>query len=397
MALDPSLQQPTLNHSPFLFTEESKFLMHVFATQTVNTLFPAESDLFPQRLIGSALNTPHLLNAILASACSHHGRLLKDASSRRRATCLKYTNSAICSLREELSGTKQKPSAELVTTALILSTNDLCYGNIPIWRTHLRGVLRLLLALLEQQILLSTPINPFIECLAKWFKTMDVLAALSGLDVQCVHNPEDVLLGTSLLHSTDNVDDICGFSLDLFQLMAQVSRWTRRQYLYSSTGLVWSDPSVSGLELETKLYALLERSIPSTRVTNGHISVLELQSTHRAFTHAALLHLHRRVQMLPKNHIQVRTDLNNILDAVSQIHPFSLANILILWPVFTAGCETDIITERGMIQTRMGNMQSLGMGNFARARQLLHRFWSSETSLPWDAYFAQVGLELVLF
>jgi hypothetical protein len=226
---------------------------------------------------------------------------------------------------------------------------------------------------------------------------MDVLAALSGLDVQCIHNPEDVLLGTSLLQSTDNVDDICGFSLDLFQSMAQVSRWAHRQYFNSSTGLVWSDPSVSELELETKLYALLERSIPSTRVTNGHISVLELQSTHRAFAHTALLHLHRRVQMLPKNHIQVRTDLNNILDAVSLIHPFSLANILILWPVFSAGCETDITTERGMIQTRMGNMQSLGMGNFARARQLLHRFWSSETSLPWDAYFAQVGLELVLF
>jgi hypothetical protein len=143
--------------------------------------------------------------------------------------------------------------------------------------------------------------------------------------------------------------------------------------------------------LESEILSLVDCRIPDS---HHHV---ELQSTHLAFVHSALLHLHRRVQLFPKDHEVVKTDLFNIINAVKQITPFSSANILILWPVFSAGCETEDLEQREFIDSRMGDMQSHGMGNFTRARELLIKFWASKTTLPWDSYFANLGLELVLF
>jgi hypothetical protein len=72
-------------------------------------------------------------------------------------------------------------------------------------------------------------------------------------------------------------------------------------------------------------------------------------------------------------------------------------NILILWPIFSAGCEIEENEERNMILARMGNMQKLGMGNFTRSREVLRKYWVSGSQLPWDIYLARLGLELVLF
>lgn len=143
-------------------------------------------------------------------------------------------------------------------------------------------------------------------------------------------------------------------------------------------------------KLEIEIISLVECGV------SGGDSI-ELQSTHLAFVHSALLHLHRRVQILPRNHETVKEDIRKVITAVKDIPPFSSANILILWPMFSVGCESDDPKECEFIHNRMGDMQSLGMGNFTRGRELLNKFWTSETSLPWDMYFANLGLELVLF
>lgn len=125
------LHQPQVIISPLLSSEESKFLMHIFSTQTANMLFPAAPNFFLQRMIGAALETPHLLYALLASACSHHSRLVQDFSPRPKVTCLKYTNLAISSLRESISDTNQTLiTAQTVTTAMALCTNDVFDGNM---------------------------------------------------------------------------------------------------------------------------------------------------------------------------------------------------------------------------------------------------------------------------
>jgi hypothetical protein len=386
------LHQPQVNISPLLFSGESKFLMHIFSTQTANMLFPAAPSFFLQQMIGAALETPHLLYALLASACSHHSRLVQDFSPRPKVTCLKYTNLAISSLRESLSDTNQTLTAQTVTSAMALCTNDVCDGNMHVWRTHLEGVLRLLVTFLENEKRSTAMNDPFVEGLVKWFQTMDIIAALSGSDRECLHDPNNGGLNGTLTSSSGDIDEICGYSLDLVPLMAQISQIIRRRNIQANDADL---DEVTSLEM--RILALADRTVPNMTPSKGGVSSAELQSTHRAFVHSALLHLHCRIQLLPKSHIKVRTDIKNILQAIRQISALSSLNVLVLWPVFSAGCETDEIDERDTIEERMRKMQSLGMGNFTRARELLHKFWASNSPLPWDAYYSQHGCELVLF
>lgn len=377
--------------------------MHIFATQTAQMLFPAAPQIFLQRMISAAMNTPHLLHALLASSCSHHSRLIQDSGPTSKTTCLKYTNLAIAGLGKALSDPEQVMKPETVATAMALCTNDVCNGNMEIWRTHLHGVLQILMRVLEHRRMSRSMMDdPFIQCLAKWFKTIDILAALSGVHGECIHNPDSEPLNGLLDHGTWHVDEVSGYSLELIPLLAELSELARQTRLCtpgeSGKGYAPSPETLIQAEkLEGELCRLLNRSVSNETLARGGSFALELQSTHLAFVHSALLHLHRRVQMHPKGHIKVRTDVTNILDSLRLIDPHSSVNVLILWPIFSAGCETENSEEQNMILSRMRNMRDRGMGNFTRARDVLREYWTIGIHLPWDIHLARLGLELVLF
>ncbi|KAJ5564305.1 hypothetical protein N7513_000547 [Penicillium frequentans] len=370
--------------SPSLSTTESRFFMHVFRTETATRLFPAAPPVFLERLITGALEKPHLLYALLAAACSHHSRLVQQEMHQRlMVACLKYTNLAISNLRSALADDNEMLQPETVTTAMTLCTNDVCNGNMDIWNVHLDGVIRLLTAFMEHQKE-NSQIDPYAQCLVKWCITMDVLAGFSGR-----RTVQSGLLAQVSNSSVDEIDDICGYSLELAPILAQLPQLAKSQKQLSTT----SEAEI----LEAKISRLDGATVSEAKLDSMGDLAIELHYTHLAFVHSALLYLHRRVQNLSRNHVKVRKDVTNIIDSIRRIGSFSLANILILWPMFTAGCETEIISERQYIQTRMNNMQCFGMGNYTRAREYLFNFWASETSLPWDVYFSQLGKEVVLF
>lgn len=386
--------QPLMYLSPILSTTESRFFMHVFRTETATRLFPAAPPIFVQRMITGALEKPHLLYALLAAACSHHSRLVQQEMHQRSIVAgLKYTNLAISNLRFALADDEEMLRPETVTTAMTLCTNDVCNGNMDIWNVHLDGVIRLLSAFMEHQK--ETPrIDPYAQCLVKWCITMDVLAGFSGL--RTVHSGLLAQISTQPVHE---IDDICGYSLELAPLLAQLPQLAKRQEWSSMTVYPFlSEGAITEAEiLEARISRLISATVPGAKLDSMGGLATELHYTHLAFVHAALLYLHRRVQNLPRNHLKVRKDVMSIIDSIERIGSFSSANILILWPMFTAGCETEMSSEREYIQNRMNNMQCFGMGNYTRAREYLSKFWSSETSLPWDVYFSHLGKEVVLF
>ncbi|KAJ5946373.1 hypothetical protein N7454_003212 [Penicillium verhagenii] len=370
--------------SPFLSTAESRFFMHVFRTETAARLFPAAPPVFLQRMITGALEKPHLLYALLATACSHHSRLVQQETHQRSIVAgLKYTNLAISNLRCALADDDEMLKPETVTTAMTLCTNDVCNGNMDIWNVHLDGVIRLLTAFMKNQRETSR-IEPYAQCLVKWCISMDVLAGFSGL-----HAVQSELLDQVPTQFVDEIDDILGYSLKLAPLLAQLPQLAKRQELLSTT------PEAE--MLEAKISHLVGVTVSEAKLDSMGDLATELQYTHLAFVYSALLYLHRRVQNLPRNHIKVRKDVTSIIDSIQRIGPFSSANILILWPMFTAGCETEINNERQYIQTRMNNMQCFGMGNYTRAREYLSNFWASETIFHWEVYFSHLGKQVVLF
>ncbi|KAK1140611.1 hypothetical protein N8T08_010249 [Aspergillus melleus] len=288
-------------------------------------------------------------------------------------------------------------------TAMTLCTNDVCNGNMHIWRSHLSGVMQLLKVMLNAPRGSFDSSGPFVLCLVKWFATLDILACVSGVNTGDTLEGQDTILAKLPSSITSHVDDICGYSLELVPLLARTAQLACQTGMHAASGLSLLDVSAQEAVneadcLENAIRAITERTASeATLKAHGHELYSELRYTHLAFVHSALLYFHRRVRLFPKEHPTVRNDIINILDAVDNIPPLSPSNILILWPIFNAGCETDMISDRNQIQDRMAYMQNRGLGNFTRARELMKEFWASDTFLPWDVYFTLHGQELVLF
>jgi len=123
----------------------------------------------------------------------------------------------------------------------------------------------------------------------------------------------------------------------------------------------------------------------------------EMRLTHRIFVHAALLHLYRRVQNLPKSHVKPAHSVYMILENLERLHPDSTASILILWPAFSAGCETDDAEQRRKIEERMKMMARFGMGNVEKARRAMKAYWETGATGRWDLFMEERGWDIVLF
>ncbi|KAB2577387.1 hypothetical protein DBV05_g3880 [Lasiodiplodia theobromae] len=420
--------------------------MHHFGTQTAPVLFPLAPQAFTQRLVSAALHTPHLLHALLASACSHHARLVaagagSNASSHPSSgsrtavpeAALKFTYLAVAGLRAAMADPGRVARAETAMTAMALCTNDVCDGidagaagdgsrTRRWWRVHLSGVRELLNALILREreeargkrgSSATVVDDSFAGFLARWFATMDTVARVSGFEG--AEDPDDSgcwalveEMGAGERHY-GMVDEFCGYRMELMPIMVRIGRLARSTQREEMVPSVYADGDVGeqgdaanhclsqeARQIEADILSLAHSSNHENG-SHGEQKARELRSTNMAFFHASLLHLHRRVTCLPKDHAKVREDISNILSAVNDIPRSSTANILVLWPIFSAGCETDEIWEQEIINSRMLNMQILGMGNYTRARQVLLDYWSSSSPLRWDIYLQKSGLDLVLF
>ncbi|KAL3446169.1 fungal-specific transcription factor domain-containing protein [Aspergillus insuetus] len=380
--------------STYISRLQAKMSLQAIVSQTTTLVFPLAAQTFLDRLLSSAMETPHLLFAILATSDSHARRRLPTSTLEN--TTLNNTNNAISGLRAALSLPNERNShraVEMAMTAMALCTNDVCNGNIDLFRVHLNGVRGMLVSGLVSGRNIKDPLAMY---LFKWFAALDVSAGLSLFH-------QSTLLSGGLYRSyraaisaprgeADGVDDICGYSLDLLPILAEIGELARERY---------SKPNCTtllerGQALEARITALTT-NINSSPNHPPSETQSELHATNSAFIHTALLHLHRRVHHLPKTDPRVRTDVTNILNALLSIRPASTANILLLWPIFSAGCETDEVAERALVDERMGIMQDMGMGNFTRARGILNRFWAAGTWERWDVWLAGVGIDLVLF
>lgn len=328
---------------------------------------------------------------------------------------LALTNRAVAGLHAAVARPDEVLRVETAMTAMALCTNDVCDGgDARQWRVHLAGVKALLDTFAEEERRKrgAGVVDPFAEYLAKWFAAMDTVARVSGLGERGIGSFEGgywALLESETCEE-DAVDEFCGYSLKLMPVLARIGELAtlrRTQGVGNpregGPEMQWPaniDCSISAQaeELECKALSIL-KCAPLRYISNYQEPqrTRELQSTNLPFVNAALLHLHRRVMSLPKHHAKVREDITGILAAIDSIPISSTANILALWPVFSAGCETDDAQERDVINRRMLHMQTLGMGNYKRARAALLDYWSSNSPLCWDLYFKNSGFDLVLF
>jgi hypothetical protein len=87
----------------------------------------------------------------------------------------------------------------------------------------------------------------------------------------------------------------------------------------------------------------------------------QMAAANRAFHHAALIHLHRRVLGKCSGHPDVRGAAQSILECLEHVERGSSAETCLLFPMFTAGCELVDPAERGIILERIVSVERTGM------------------------------------
>lgn len=446
-----------LNHplifmpSDLLLSSESRFFLHHYQLHTSSVIFPFSPQCNPLRetLLQAAVTTPHLLYSLLASACSHYNRLRGYSSPDMAKTVFKFTKPALAGLRTAVSDHSSAHKMETISTALALCTSDVISGDLSMWRTHLQGVKNLLFSAItrdngeggnasdghsssikdfHRSSLTSalTITDPTQLILMKWFAALDIFAGVSGLGKSTLPDGH-YWSSTTTDYSRGYVDDFLGYSLELMPLLAKIGRMARVQQKRAKIALAAAAASRTMMtndrdsadsedeeaveemyahcqlrpetlveihSIESQLYTLFERSAPPTTKPD---MAEEMHLTHRIFVYAALLHLYRRVQNLPKSHIKPAHSVYMILETLEKLHTDSTANILILWPLFSAGCETDDAEQRQKIEESMRMMGRFGMGNVERARKAMEAYWEAGAEGRWDLFMEERGWDIVLF
>jgi Fungal specific transcription factor domain len=113
---------------------------------------------------------------------------------------------------------------------------------------------------------------------------------------------------------------------------------------------------------------------------------LEMAATNEAFHWAGLVHLHRRILGKPSIHADVQNAVREIFGALYKVRRGSSAEACLLFPMFTAGCDTQDERQTADILERIKGVERFGMTHVHKARTLMERVW--ETGKPWETLVA---------
>ncbi|KAI4748391.1 hypothetical protein E4T50_01390 [Aureobasidium sp. EXF-12298] len=374
--------------------------------------FEPADETIERNVLTVAAQTPHLLSAALALSCDQVRRLRGNDSIELQNRASFFLRKAITGLRKAMNDPTEAPTFSTICTVLFLCTNEVMAGNTMAMRTHLNGAEHLLsLALGKSRHEAVTDLDDKKLFLVRWFAVVDIFASIMSLDKTTSSDGQFWSIGApSGTSSPQYIDEFVGFSLELMPVLARIGRMARlqrrRKSLGSSLGSGYAEMA-DDLDMlladnilltEQQLSLLFTRaSSPSLSHTQDPVLVDEAVYVHQMFVHAALLHLYRRVQELPELDPKPAVALASMLDLLGRLRPESPANVLILWPLFTAGCEAEDPELRGYIENCMNRIRNYGWGNADAALAALRAYWDQGNGERWDVFLERRGFDVVLF
>jgi hypothetical protein len=104
---------------------------------------------------------------------------------------------------------------------------------------------------------------------------------------------------------------------------------------------------------------------------------MQMTATNDCFHLAGLIHLHRRILGKPSTHPDVQGAVREIFGALYKVQRGSSAEACLLFPMFTAGCDTQDKRQRDDILDRIMGVERLGMTQVHNARTLMERAWET--------------------
>lgn len=316
-----------------------------------------------------AVSDPNLLNLVLAYSASHRARHLEHPEPANRIAHL--VSNVFPTLRLALDGPHENVTDSHLATAMILLSLKIISPStfeVPItWQSHLKLARDLFLARWEQ---LSRPGNRIGAFFARWLGYLDIFGSLS-----CRHNEPPLLgynsvLGTCCAEEYDesSVDCFTGFSPRTGALLTRLGRLVHQcdneRFDEMGTFLVdWRPSADMVLEAET-LMRELEQSNTLAHAKGKHFQdsgPLDMVAIDKVFGYAGMLQLHRRVLCTPPSSPPVQEPLDKLNSVLKQIRHGAPAEVGVLFPLFTAGCETRDPQQRVDIMERFNILEKTGM------------------------------------
>ncbi|EKD19238.1 c6 zinc finger domain containing protein [Drepanopeziza brunnea f. sp. 'multigermtubi' MB_m1] len=377
---------------------------HHFINHTAGCLVPhnCSSNPFKSILPQMALQDDNLLNLLLAYSALHRARLLRQPEPELRIAL--WVQDIFPNLRRALDEPDQIITNANLATAIMLASLEIisprAFGVEVPWQNHLDTARQMIAARGgPQNVQTASRGDTVLSFLWSWFAYLDVLGSLSG--VKANSSTLSWVLDVEIDDQDEyQIDCILGFTSKCVRLLARVAELSRMcdsERIDSNHEIIadW-EPSQDMVDRAEKLEdELIEsRGHPSKSCTHMQSSGeaafrwdrVEMTATNEAFHWAGLVHLHRRILGKDSTHRDVQTAVTEIFGALNKVRRGSSAEACLLFPMFTAGCDTSDERRRADILERIKGMELVGMTQIHKARALMQRVW--ETGKPWETLVA---------
>ncbi|GAW26737.1 putative C6 zinc finger domain-containing protein [Rosellinia necatrix] len=346
-----------------------------------------------------AVKNDSLLALLLAYSASHRARVLGHPEPTLRIAF--WVDDIFPALREALDDPDRNFSNSNLATAIMLTSLEIVspkiFGyDIP-WQRHLglaREVIKVRPGGLRgfQDNFRQDPVCSF---LFSWAAYLDVIGSLTG-------GPKDASSSwifdyelDDIVDGYDEIDCIMGFTTRCCYLLANIADLARKcdAERISEDSNVRDDwePSNEVAFRAAELKTAVMKSMKQDPMPCKHIHKAgdiekwdkkEMESTNSAYHWAALVHLYRRVLGRRSGDKDVQVAVENIITVLGRIPPGGTAESCLLFPMFTAGCDTQSEDHRALILNRLMSAERHGMTQAHNARRLMQLVW--ETKRPWE-------------
>ncbi|KAI0404933.1 fungal-specific transcription factor domain-containing protein [Xylaria palmicola] len=394
----------SLEPLPKRLTENPMNLLyfHHFINNTARALVPYDdphANPFRTILPQMAVKNDSLLALLLAYSASHRARVLNHPEPTLRIAF--WVDDIFPALREALDDPPRNFSNANLATAIMLTSLEIVspkiFGyDIP-WQRHL-GLAREVIMIRPgglRGILSNFRQDPVCSFLFSWAAYLDVIGGLTG-------GPKDASSSWIFDYELDDIDDgydeidcIMGFTTRCCYLLANIADLARKcdaERIGEDSHVcgAWT-PSTEVAERAVTLKKAVEESMKKDPVPCKHIHKAgdvekwdkkEMAAANSAYHWAALVHLYRRVLGRRSEDEDVQTAVENIINAMGIIRIGGTAESCLLFPMFTAGCDTQSEDHKALILNRFTSAEKHGMTQVHNARRLMQRAW--ETKRPWE-------------
>lgn len=323
-----------------------------------------------------AISDSNLLNLLLAYSASHRARYLKQPEPANRVA--HWVRDVFPTLRRALEDPPDRITDSHVAAAImLLSLKIISPGTfeVPItWQSHLKLARRLFLGRGLGAPRKDAAENKIRVFLSRWLAYLAILGSLSCRDVEppmietAYHSLVDDSLPASGFDYYHHVDCLTGFSprtgLFLLQLAILVHQCDNQRFdKNGDLVLDWRPSPQTIVDAEAMLSEF--ESIRSRAHADGpHYCDRESQemiAIQDAFLYSGLVHLYRRVFGYPTQSIHVQDAHRKLMDALNRTRRESSTEVSCLFPLFTAGCESQDPQQRREIMERVLFLERMGM------------------------------------